>query len=94
MNRFRNFALNFNLRLYIEDFDNRLNAAWTTKTLLRATVETDADTEMALLLDYLSSLSPVTFFEINQIKGKAWQLSCHVIDTHFEPSFIGLNCIL
>jgi hypothetical protein len=49
---------------------------------------------MALLLDYLSSLSPVTFFEINQIKGKAWQLSCHVIDTHFEPSFIGLNCIL
>jgi len=46
----KDIACTETMRWILMDFDNRLNAAWTTKTLLRATVETDADVEMALLL--------------------------------------------
>ena len=50
------------------EWTRHLSVAWTTKATLRDDVTMVADKEMETLLDWLSSLSPVTFFEINQIK--------------------------
>jgi len=57
------------MRWIMIEWRRHLGQAWTVKAALRDAVTIAADKEMATLLDWLSSLSPVTFFEINQIKG-------------------------
>ena len=46
-----------------------LQRAWTMNAGLQDDAKLAADAEFNQVLDWLSSISPVTFFEINQIKG-------------------------
>ena len=46
-----------------------LQRAWTINAGLQDDAKLAADAEFNQVLDWLSSISPVTFFEINQIKG-------------------------
>lgn len=57
------------MRWIMRMWDSRLKTAFTQNVNLRTDAKKDADDDFELVKSWLSSESPVTFFEINQIKG-------------------------
>jgi len=65
----QNVACTETMRWILIEYRRVLALSWTTSALIRGSVETAVDAEFAQVLEWLSTISPVTFFEINQIKG-------------------------
>ena len=57
------------MRWMMRMWASRLRTAFTQNVNLRTDAKKDADDDFELVKSWLSSESPVTFFEINQIKG-------------------------
>ena len=57
------------MRWIMRLWNTRLRTAFTNNVNLRTDAEKDADDDFDQVKSWLSSESPVTFFEINQIKG-------------------------
>ena len=65
----KNIACTHTMRWILMEFNRHMTAQWTTKAGVLGRSQASADAEFTQVLEWLSTLSPVTFYEINQIKG-------------------------